>query len=165
MSLGDERFDIGDVFFGGKIARAFIKASDLTGELIEALLKSSDALSVLLEISLTQLRLSVSVGTHGGNCMAGWWNCQGETVSFTFRRNDASCDDEVEWSYDGIIHLLTGELIMGMEKAIASLVMGVVGILAVYGIDVSAGIVQTVIVVLSTAAVYVVPNSTKKKAS
>ena len=54
---------------------------------------------------------------------------------------------------------------MGMEKAIASLVMGVVGILAVYGIDVSAGIVQTVIVVLSTAAVYVVPNSTKKKAS
>ena len=54
---------------------------------------------------------------------------------------------------------------MGMEKAIASLVTGVVGILAVYGIDVSDAIVQTVIVVLSTAAVYLVPNSTQKKTS
>ena len=65
VCLGDERFDLGDVFFGGKIARAFIKASDLTGELIEALLKSFDLPFVPLKIALTWVRLSVSVGAHG----------------------------------------------------------------------------------------------------
>ena len=65
VNLGDERFNLGDVCLGGKIARAFIKASDLTGKLIEAIFKGSDALSVLLKIALTWARLSVSVGAHG----------------------------------------------------------------------------------------------------
>ena len=53
------------------------------------------------------------------------------------------------------------DMIKGKEKAVAAVVTGIVSILAAYGIDVPADAIPGITVVLSTAAVYIVPNSTK----
>ena len=61
------------------------------------------------------------------------------------------------------------DMIKGMEKAVAAFVTGGAGILVVFGIEISDATVQLAIqlvtVVVNVLAVYVVRNSTKKKAS
>lgn len=48
---------------------------------------------------------------------------------------------------------------MGMEKAIVSLVVGAAGVAAQFGFEIASGIVDTIAVVLTTLAVYLIPNS------
>ena len=57
------------------------------------------------------------------------------------------------------------DMIKGMEKAVAAAGIGVLGLLMEFGMMVPDMMLDTLEVIAITAAVYMIPNSKKKKAS